>query len=328
MTSAKPGLAQLAEGVLAGDRLSIARALTVVEDGTSSSWRLLSFLAPKIGRALRVGITGPPGAGKSTLTDALVVEFRKRGKKMGVLAVDPSSPFSGGALLGDRVRMLRSTNDPEVFMRSLASRGALGGLSHTSSEAADILDAAGKDLIVIETVGVGQSELAIASACDLTVVVMVPEAGGMVQAMKAGLMEVADLFVVNKADRPAADEMRLQLLDASRYLIVEGRRPPVVMTSALKGDGISELADEVEAYGRWLQEGDRKIKKRRSQAKTRIRELVRLSLEEQFWARPEVDEALDLAAERHMQGEGSLIELAQKFWISMRKELGQSEMVR
>lgn len=318
---------ELARGVEAGDRLSVARALTLVEEGHARSWELLGLLAPRMGHAFRVGVTGPPGAGKSTLTDALVVEFRRRDRKLGIIAVDPSSPFSGGALLGDRVRMMHSTDDPEVFMRSMASRGCLGGLARTTSEAGDVLDAAGKDLIFLETVGVGQSELAVASACDLTMVVMVPEAGGMVQAMKAGLMEVADLFVVNKADRPGSEEMRLQLVDASRYLIVGGRRPPVVMTSATEGRGISELADEVEAYARWLQEGDRREKKRRAQAKTRIRELVRFSLEEGFWSRPDVEDALDLAAARHLRGEGSLVELAQQFWKTMRQALSESEIL-
>jgi LAO/AO transport system kinase len=298
-----------------------------VENSEPAAWELLRELAPDIGDALRVGITGPPGAGKSTLADALTRELRSRGRKLGVIAVDPSSPFSGGALLGDRVRMLKATEDPEVFMRSMASRGALGGLARTTQEAADVLDAAGKDIVVLETVGVGQSELTIASACDLTIVVLVPESGGMVQAMKAGLMEIADLFVVNKSDRPGADEMKLQLIDASRYVIWEGRRPPVVMTSALKGEGLGELADEVEAYGAWLQEGGRKEKKRRDQARTRIRELVRSGLEERFWAREDIRRALDHAAAEHLDAGGSMVEQARKFWASVRGELSRSEIL-
>lgn len=323
----RPTVAQLVEGVRRGDRLSVGRALTLVENGGPDCWELLGQLSSDIGDALRVGITGPPGAGKSTLADALVLELRRRGHKLGVIAVDPSSPFSGGALLGDRVRMLKSTEDPDVFMRSMASRGCLGGLARTTQEAADVLDAAGKDLVLLETVGVGQSELTVASACDLTVVVLVPESGGMVQAMKAGLMEIAELFVVNKSDRPGADEMKMQLIDASRYLIWEGRRPPVVMTSALSGEGVAELADEVGAYARWLQEGGRREKKRRDQAKTRIRELVRSGLEERFWAREEIQRALELAAQEHHRGEGTLIELAQKFWASVRIDLSRSEIL-
>jgi GTPase len=317
---------ELTAGVINGDRRSIGRAITAVEDGSQASWQLLKRLAPHIGSALRVGLTGPPGAGKSTLAGALVRELRSRGLSVGVIAVDPSSPFSGGALLGDRVRMLRATEDTEVFVRSMASRGCLGGLARTTQEAADILDAAGKDIVLFETVGVGQSELTVASASDLTVVVMVPEAGGMVQAMKAGLMEIADLFVVNKADRPGAEEMEFQLQDASRYLIVDGRRPPVLQTSALKEEGITELADEVLAYQLWLQEGDRKEKKRRDQAKTRLKELVRSALEENFWSQVEIQDALEVAAGVYRTGDSSLVEVAQDFWVSVRDRLTESNI--
>lgn len=317
---------ELAAGVTRGDRRSIGRAITAVEEGGKPSWELLKQLSSRIGSAFRIGITGPPGAGKSTLTGVLVTEFRRRGLSVGVIAVDPSSPFTGGALLGDRVRMMRATEDPEVFVRSMASRGCLGGLARTTQEAADILDAAGKEIILFETVGVGQSELTVASASDLTVVVLVPEAGGMVQAMKAGLMEIADLFVVNKADRPGVDEMEHQLIDASRYLIVEGRRPPVLKTSALKEEGIVELADQVLAYQRWLQEGDRMEKKRRDQAKTRIRELVSSALEEKFWSKADVQASLEQAAQGYRAGETSLSEVAQDFWLDVRDRLLESSI--
>ena len=273
-----------------------------------------------------MGITGPPGAGKSTLADALVRELRTRDLGVGVIAVDPSSPFTGGALLGDRVRMLRATEDPEVFVRSMASRGCLGGLARTTQEAADVLDAAGKDIVLFETVGVGQSELTVASACDLTIVVLVPEAGGMVQAMKAGVMEIADMFVVNKADRPGADEMEFQLVDASRYLISDGRRPPVLKTSALKDEGLAALADEVLQYREWLHQGDRLELRRKAQAKTRIRELVRSALEEKFWSQAGVDESLSVAAETFRQGEQSLLEVAQSFWLSVREQIAVSDI--
>lgn len=319
-------LEELAEGVLKADRRCLGRAITAVEDGSKTSWELLKKLSPHIGSALRVGITGPPGAGKSTLCDSLVRELRSRDLGVGVIAVDPSSPFTGGALLGDRVRMLRATEDPEVFVRSMASRGCLGGLARTTQEAADVLDAAGKDVVLFETVGVGQSELTVASACDLTIVVMVPEAGGMVQAMKAGLMEVADLFVVNKADRPGAEEMEFQLKDASRYLIVDGRRPPVLQTSALKDEGMGALADEVLAYQEWLGEGDRLETRRRDQAKTRIKELVRSALEENFWSQDSVESALSEAALAYRTEGTSLAEEAQKFWLSVREDLATSRL--
>lgn len=317
---------ELLEGVLKSDRRCLGRAITVVEEGDETSWELLKRLSPHLGRALRVGVTGPPGAGKSTLVDALVRELRKRDLGVGVVAVDPSSPFTGGALLGDRVRMMRSTEDPEVFVRSMASRGCLGGLARTTQEAADVLDAAGKDVVLFETVGVGQSELTVASASDLTIVVLVPEAGGMVQAMKAGLMEIADLFVVNKADRPGADEMEFQLNDASRYLIADGRRPPVLKTSALKDEGLEALADEVLAYREWLQDGDRLEAKRARQAQTRIRELVRSALEENFWSQEDVQSRLADAARDYRGSEQSLVEAARSFWHQVRNRVSTAEI--
>ncbi len=209
-------------------------------------------MAPDIGKAHRIGVTGPPGAGKSTLVDALAGLARRRKQSVGIVAVDPSSPFTGGALLGDRVRMARSLEDPEVFARSMATRGALGGLCRTVQEAADVLDASGKQKIFLETVGVGQSELAVAQSCDTCVVVLVPEAGGMVQAMKAGLMEIADIFVVNKSDRPGADEMRRQLIEAASFLNKDGWAPPVIETVALDQRGINQLFDQIEAHNHWL----------------------------------------------------------------------------
>ena len=319
-------LDDLFAGVLKADRRCLGRAITAVEEGDGTSWELLKRLSPHLGKALRVGITGPPGAGKSTLVDALVRELRSRDLGVGVIAVDPSSPFTGGALLGDRVRMMRATEDPEVFVRSMASRGCLGGLARTTQEAADVLDAAGKDVVLYETVGVGQSELTVASASDLTIVVLVPEAGGMVQAMKAGLMEIADLFVVNKSDRPGADEMEFQLLDASRYLITDGRRPPVLKTSALNDSGLEALADEVLAYREWLESGERLETKRSRQAQTRIRELVRSALEENFWSQAEVVERLTEAAQGYRGSDQSLVEAAQEFWLQVRDKISQSEI--
>ena len=199
--------ARLLEDFRAGKRPALARVISIVENGRPGAQALLQALHAQLGRARRIGITGPPGAGKSTLVAALIAALRARGDTVGVVAVDPSSPFTGGALLGDRIRMGEATLDPGVFIRSMASRGSLGGLALTTKEVADVLDAFGFDHVLVETVGVGQSELDIAAAADTTVVVLVPESGDSIQAMKAGLMEIADLFVINKADRPGAERL-------------------------------------------------------------------------------------------------------------------------
>ena len=199
--------ARLLEDFRAGKRPALARAISIVENDRPGARALLQALHARLGRARRIGITGPPGAGKSTLVSALITALRARGDTVGVVAVDPSSPFTGGALLGDRIRMGEATLDPGVFIRSMASRGSLGGLALATKEVADVLDAFGFDHVLVETVGVGQSELDIAGAADTTIVVLVPESGDSIQAMKAGLMEIADLFVINKADRPGAERL-------------------------------------------------------------------------------------------------------------------------
>jgi len=198
------------ERFLQGDRIACARMITLVEDNSALAEKdvsqVFAALKERMGRALRIGITGPPGAGKSSLADKLTLLWRKQGKTIGIVAVDPTSPFTGGAILGDRIRMTEIAMDPGVFIRSMATRGSLGGLARRTQEVSDLLDAFGKDILLIETVGVGQSELEIAGAADVTLVVLVPESGDSIQAMKAGLMEIGDLFVVNKADRPGADQ--------------------------------------------------------------------------------------------------------------------------
>jgi len=241
--------AELAAAAMTGDRRALARVLTAVENRTSVAEAALRALYPRAGRAHLVGVTGPPGTGKSTLVAALTRMARAAGRAVGVIAVDPSSPITGGALLGDRVRMQEHAGDRDVFIRSMAARGHAGGLAPTSIAAADVLDAAGFDLVLIETVGTGQSEVEVAAAADTTVVLEAPESGDEVQAIKAGLLEVADIVVVNKADRPGAgrtaSHLRAMLVAAAARSVSPGRpqpkRPEVLLTTASTGDGVAEL---------------------------------------------------------------------------------------
>ena len=231
-SSGAPGHTRLLDAFGAGRPVALARVISVVENHRPGYDHVLAALHARTGRARRIGVTGPPGAGKSTLTTQLVLAYRAQGLKVGVVAVDPTSPFTGGALLGDRIRMEAIALDPGVYIRSLATRGALGGLSAATREVSDVLDAFGFDRVIVETVGVGQSELEVARTVDSCVVVLVPESGDSIQALKAGLMEIADLFVVNKADRPGADRLRtdLQLMLKLRARSSGQGHPPVGMT--------------------------------------------------------------------------------------------------
>src|SRR5581483_9171588 len=234
-----------AHRVLAGDPRAIARAISLIEDEDPSSADLVRDIFSHTGRAYLVGVTGPPGAGKSTLVDRIVFEIRKLGQSVGVIAVDPTSPFSGGAVLGDRLRMQAHASDEGVFIRSMATRGHLGGLARATGDAAIVLDAAGKDVIVIETVGVGQDEVDIVRTADVSIVTLVPGTGDEVQALKAGIMEIADIFVVNKSDREGADRL-VAAVDANLALetFASGRwRPPVLKTMATAGKGVGELME-------------------------------------------------------------------------------------
>ena len=245
-------LAALIEAAQTGERRPLARLLTAIEGGDPELRPLLPRLFAAGHGAHLVGITGPPGSGKSTLVNALIGEWRRRGRRVGVLAVDPSSPYTGGAIMGDRVRMMEHAADRDVFMRSMASRGELGGLAATTWSAAAALDAAGFDPILIETVGAGQSEVEIARLAETTVVVEVPEMGDEVQAIKAGLLEVADVIAVNKADRPGAQQAARQLraMMSTAGGRVRRQAPKIIMTTALSGDGVPALADEIEAHRR------------------------------------------------------------------------------
>ncbi len=249
--------AELADRVRARDRHAIARAINAVEAGGDSASPLLTALEPDIGNAHRIGITGAPGVGKSTLVTAIARALRKLDREVAIIAVDPSSPFTQGALLGDRVRMAELDHDDGVFIRSMASRGALGGLSDATRGAADVLDAAGFDVIIVETVGVGQSEVEVARATDTTVVVVSPESGDEIQAAKAGLMEVADLFVVNKCDRPggsATAATLTALADRRHRHRPDGWPAEILCTEAIAAKGIAGLVAAIDRHRAWLKE--------------------------------------------------------------------------
>ena len=235
-------------GVTRGERASLARAITAVENATADAPAVLAAIRQSLGRALVVGITGPPGAGKSTLVAALIGELRRRGLSIGVVAVDPSSPVTGGAILGDRIRMGRHAEDDGVFVRSLASRGHLGGLAQSAQRVIDVMDASGRDVVIVETVGTGQSEVEIAGVADLRIVVVAPGLGDEVQAIKAGILEIADLFVVNKADQPLAERTARQLAAAAGMAERDGPPPAVLKTTAISGAGVEALTEAVLAH--------------------------------------------------------------------------------
>ena len=303
MTETSPSFLRpaLSERVLNGDPRAVARAISLIEDEAPEGAELIRRIFPRTGRAYLIGVTGAPGAGKSTLVDRLITEIRRRGHTVGVVAVDPTSPFSGGAILGDRVRMQAHAGDDGVFIRSMATRGHLGGLSRASGDAALVLDAAGMDVVLIETVGVGQDEVDIVRTADISIVMLVPGTGDEVQALKAGIMEIADIFVVNKADRDGTDRTVASIKALlSLETFVEGRwRPPIVKTVATTGDGVAELADDIDRFRAHTAaaQGER----RRARAEWRVRELLAhrfVRFAEQKLAPGEFDRLLDRIASR------------------------------
>jgi LAO/AO transport system kinase len=273
------------EGVLSGDRRAVARAISMVEDGADGLPELIAGLFPKTGRAYTVGLTGSPGVGKSSLAAELVKAARQRDLSVAVLAIDPTSPFTGGALLGDRLRMQSHATDPKVFIRSMATRGHLGGLALAAPEAVRVLDASGADLIVIETVGVGQAEVEVATAADTTLVVVAPGWGDAIQASKAGILEIADVFVVNKADREGAGEA-VRDLEAMLHLGPELEwPPPVVKTSAQSHEGIDDLWDAIDSHRKHLESSGRLEERRRRRLLGEVEDMVAVRLRDRIDAR-------------------------------------------
>lgn len=274
----EPDAAALVDGARAGDRGSVARLISLVESGGDAATEAVARLYPHTGNAYIVGVTGAPGAGKSTITDRLIARIRRDGAAVGVLAIDPTSPFTGGAILGDRVRMQDHATDEGVFIRSMATRGHLGGLALATPQALRVLDAAGKPWVIVETVGVGQVEVEVASAADTTVVVVNPGWGDSVQAAKAGLLEIADVLVVNKADRPGVQETVRDLVQMLELGGERPWRPPVVETVATEGSGIDELFDAIERHRAFLETDGRLGARRLARLRNELRSIVHARL--------------------------------------------------
>jgi LAO/AO transport system kinase len=336
-------------GLERGDTAALARAISLVENQRDGFERVLSQLHSRVGRgaAHRIGITGPPGAGKSTLTEQLIQQYRARGLKVAVVAVDPTSPFTGGALLGDRIRMESVSLDPGVFIRSMATRGAQGGLATTTEEVADVLEAFGFDRILIETVGVGQTELDVAATAETTVLVLVPESGDGIQTLKAGVMEIAETYVINKSDRPGADKLKQEVEvmlgirrgNAFAHITphhnptpraVKGGKgrpgavpgetwePPVLMTVASKGEGVAELVAALDRHHTYLAQSGKLVERRARRLAARTRAVVNRAVSQWVWDETRAEELLSQRLDEVTDGTRSPYDVAEEILDQVR----------
>jgi GTPase len=308
--------ADLAEGLLAGDKRALARAISLVENDDPEGWALVREVYPKTGRASMVGFTGPPGVGKSTLIGRLVEHARARGREVAVLSIDPSSPFTKGALLGDRIRLTDHFLDPGVYIRSMATRGSLGGLSEATLQAALLMDASGKDDVFLETVGVGQAEVDIIDHADTVVLVLMPGSGDSIQALKAGVMEIPDVIAVNKADHPLTDTMVREIRGVLSLGPQEGWRVPIIKTEASRGEGVEELAEKMGEHREFIDSEGKLAERRRRNLMNEVVALaagrLRRTLEAQVRDDPSVQELFDEVVSRRLDPASAAAKLLER----------------
>jgi LAO/AO transport system kinase len=313
MSDAKPSLS---ERLLAGDKRALARGISLVEDDDPAGWALVRDIYPHTGSASVVGFTGPPGAGKSTLIGALVRHQRALDRQVAVLSIDPSSPFRGGALLGDRIRLTEHFLDPGVFIRSMATRGALGGLAEAALQTALLMDAAGRDDVFLETVGVGQAEVDVIDHADSVVLVLIPGSGDSIQALKAGVMEIPDIIVVNKSDHPLTDTMVREIRGVLSLAPQRGWRVPIVKTEATRAQGIEELVEQLEAHRAFIEEEGTLVERRRRNLRNEVLSLaaarMRAKVEEQLHEDPHFAELLDEVVARRLDPSSAATEILKR----------------